>query len=130
MEKIDENDNKIESKTETNMDSNNKEESQCDKDQNEDINSTLKQMGDLLYNNKNLKRGEQAKDKYKFWDTQPVPSFKDEVNTTTIGPIDESEDLELIRKIPLNLPKNYSWHDINIKDKKELKMVNFYYFLI
>ena len=125
MEKIDENDNKIESKTETNIDSCCKVGSGCGKDQNEDINCTLKQMGDLLYNNKNLKRGEHAKDKYKFWDTQPVPSFKDEVNTTTIGPIDESEDLELIRKIPLNLPKSYSWHDINIKDKKELKMVKF-----
>jgi hypothetical protein len=120
MEKIDENDNKIESKNEDKID--NVENI----DQNQDINSTLKQMGDLLYNNKKLKKGEHAKDQYKFWDTQPVPKFKDEINTSTIGPIDESEDLELIRKIPLNLPKSYSWHDINIKDKKELKMVNIF----
>jgi len=118
MEKIDENDKKIETNDI------NKLEGVENIDNNQDINSTLKQMGDLLYNNKKLKKGEQVKDQYKFWDTQPVPSFKDQQNNNKIGPIDEKEDLDSLRKIPLNLPKNYYWHDINIKDKKELKMVN------
>ena len=60
MEKIDENDKKIETNDI------NKLEGVENIDNNQDINSTLKQMGDLLYNNKKLKKGEQVKDQYKL----------------------------------------------------------------
>lgn len=85
-----------------------------------DINETIKQMGDLLYHNTH-KKGETIKDTYKFWDTQPVPKIKEVVDH--IGPIDDKNDWDGLRKTPLNLPNDYYWHDININDKKELQMV-------
>lgn len=113
MEKLDNTDNK--DKIETNQEEkieNSKEE----------VDEMMKQIGDMMYNNNNVKKGEQHKDTYKFWDTQPVPKFNSEIENE--GPLDNKNDLEAVRKEPYNLPKNFNWHDIDIKNKKELKQVS------
>lgn len=84
---------------------------------------SFKEMNELLFNKK-FKKGEHIKDVYKFWDTQPVTNFKEP--TLKIGPIDDKNDLEAVRKEPLALPKNFFWQDIDIKNKKDLQQVRFF----
>ncbi len=51
---------------------------------------------------------------HKFWDTQPVPSFKDGKGTE--GPLKE-QTLEEVSKEPTKLPAGFEWSDINIQDE-------------
>jgi len=86
--------------------------------------TTLKEMGELLSHKSKYKKGDIIKDEYKFWGTQPVNDFKhDEIKP--IGPIDVEKSVDDVQKLPYKLPTNFSWHDVNIKDKKELNMVTF-----
>jgi hypothetical protein len=104
---------------------NNQDNNQDNKDNNqgndEDMQNLLKQM---LFKN-NIKKGEQVKDIYKFWDTQPVPRMDSE-EATEVGPIISENDIEVERKEPYNLPTGYIWYDIDIHDDKELTMVKNY----
>lgn len=104
----------------------NTEKEEVAEDENTDIKEEIKnfkEMNELLFNKK-FKKGEQIKDVYKFWDTQPVTNFKEE--SVKLGPIDDKNDLEAVRKEPLALPKNFFWQDIDIKNKKELTQVNLF----
>ena len=92
---------------------NNNENKQEDK---EGYIEELNQMAELL--NRKPKKGEQIKDSYKFWDTQPVISFKDKVEKA--GPIDDSNILENVKKDPYSLPKGFSWYDVDIHNKEDL----------
>lgn len=97
-------------------------------DENVDVKDEMKsfkEMNELLFNKK-FKKGEHIKDVYKFWDTQPVTNFKEE--TVKLGPIDDKNDLEAVRKEPLALPKDFIWQDIDIKNKKELTQVSKFFF--
>jgi len=94
----------------------------CGHDHPSDYSDTIKQMGDLLYHGNKNKKSNDVKDIYKFWDTQPVPKIKDSVEL--IGPIDDKNDWDAVRKEPLKLPEKYYWNDININDKKDLRMVS------
>lgn len=127
MEKLDpinENKNITETKDQKTEKVSNSNQNQVPMINESDLNDTYKQMSEVFFH-KNQKRGEKVKDVYDFWDNQPVPSFKlDKV--VDIGPIDAKNDLDAVRKEPYKLPNNFSWHDIDIKDKKELQTVSFY----
>lgn len=69
------------------------------------------------------KKEEGPKEKYAFWDSQPVPKIQSNVEET--GPI-ENKTLDEVRKEPYNLPKNYSWYDLDINDPKDLKKVRYF----
>ncbi|KAI9254782.1 acyl-CoA N-acyltransferase [Helicostylum pulchrum] len=56
---------------------------------------------------------------HKFWNTQPVPNFNDEINES--GPIEADIPFDQIRKEPLPLPKDFEWCEINMEDDKEVK---------
>lgn len=110
---------------------NDKENKQEDKNEDEqkdqkfskqELEDQLKYMKELLNQPSRRSGQENIKDKYKFWDTQPVPSFKDSM-PTAIGPIDGKDDYDAVRKTPYALPKNFEWYDVDINDKKDLKMV-------
>jgi glycylpeptide N-tetradecanoyltransferase len=101
----------------TNKETNN--ENQENYEQNQDILNSLKQM---LFKSGSQKKGEQVKDSYKFWDTQPVPKMNSE-DTTEVGPIDTDNDVEKERQEPYKLPTGFSWYDMEIHDDKELTMV-------
>lgn len=131
MEKLDNEDNKQNNKDNLNNDDLNKisniekqtEKEEVAEDESTDIKDEMKnfkEMNELLFNKK-FKKGEQIKDIYKFWDTQPVTNFKEE--SSKLGPIDDKNDLDAVRKEPLALPKNFFWQDIDIKNKKELTQV-------
>ena len=70
-----------------------------------------------------FKKSDIIKDHYKFWDTQPVLSFKDKTKIEKIGPIDNKTQLEDVKVEPYNLPKNFSWYDIDIFNSKDIKML-------
>lgn len=100
----------------------NKQES-SQNNQNELTEEHVDMLEQMTFGNK-LRPGETIKDNYKFWDTQPVPSFKSQ-KIEKIGPIDETEDWDALRKTPYNLPKGFSWEDVDIKNKNDLKEVSF-----
>jgi hypothetical protein len=86
----------------------------------QDMENELKQM---LFKNTTMKKGEQVKDSYKFWDTQPVPKMHSE-DSKDVGPIETDNHVDKERKEPYKLPSGFSWYDIEINDDKELTMVN------
>ncbi len=122
MEKLDDNEENIKNNNESTEKTGKKEE--VIEDENVDVKEELKnykEMNELLFNKK-FKKGEQIKDTYKFWDTQPVTNFKE--SSVKLGPIDDKNDLESVRKEPLPLPKNFFWQDVDIKNKKDLTQVS------
>lgn len=111
--------NKNEKNKEKEQDKDNKEEDSnfSNLSQQESINS----LKEALFKQK-INKSEQVKDKYKFWDTQPVPKIKSE-DTDEIGPLDTNNDVEKERKEPLNLPATFSWSDIDINNNNDLTKV-------
>jgi glycylpeptide N-tetradecanoyltransferase len=84
--------------------------------------SKMLSMGGMSFNRKRKVDDEELKKKErKFWGTQPVPKFSDEV--TNIGPIDTNNDVENEQKEPYNLPKGYIWYDIDIHNSEDLNKV-------
>lgn len=72
------------------------------------------------------KKSETHKEAYAFWDSQPVPSFKGDNNKDYTGPI-EVKTLQDVKPEPYSLPKNFSWNDLDINDKTDLRKVNYLY---
>lgn len=60
-----------------------------------------------------------------FWDTQPVPKMQDYNNTenTVVGPLEEKQTVENVRKEGWPLPKEFEWCEVNLNDEKESKEV-------
>ncbi|KAG4303872.1 hypothetical protein PORY_002726 [Pneumocystis oryctolagi] len=56
---------------------------------------------------------------YKFWNTQPVSSFDEEINEE--GPIDNNKNLENVRKEPYPLLKEFEWATLDLENEEELK---------
>jgi glycylpeptide N-tetradecanoyltransferase len=84
--------------------------------------SELNELKDMLSFTK--KKSEGVKSSYKFWDTQPVPGFKDNKFNNKIGPIDENTDLDKVKDDPYKLPTGFSWVDVDIFNKKDLTTVS------
>ena len=80
----------------------------------------LSELANVLNINK---KSEIIKDSYKFWDTQPVPSFKSEKNNSFIGPIDKIKTIDDIKKEPFNLPNSFEWVDIDINCSTDLNIL-------
>ena len=103
-------------------DTDNKEENLNVND--DEVKSQLKQLEEIsnFVSFKNKDSSNNAiKDEYKFWDTQPVTSFKS--SEVKEGPINNENDLEKVRKEPYSLPKNFIWRDVDINKKSDLKLV-------
>lgn len=98
-------------------DENNKQEETGD--QSSEMMDSIKQM---LFKGGNGRKGDQVKESYRFWDTQPVPKITSD-NTTEIGPIEVDNDVEKERKEPYALPKGFSWWDVDINKDSDLTLV-------
>lgn len=102
---------------------NTNKEANNDNNNEEDVKNQLKDLEEISnfisFKNKDSNK---VKDQYKFWDTQPVPSFKE--NKLEEGPINNENKLDKVRKEPYNLPKSFEWKDIDIKNKDDLKLVS------
>lgn len=108
-------DNTIENNTNENIDK-----------QNNEIDEKLSEMTEKLGSLMSMKQSnkdEKIKDKWQFWDTQPVLKFSD--NKNIIGPIDVIKEVKDVQKDPYKLPTNFSWYEIDIKNKKDLNTVSF-----
>uniref|UniRef100_A0A7R9V3N1 Glycylpeptide N-tetradecanoyltransferase n=1 Tax=Chlamydomonas euryale TaxID=1486919 RepID=A0A7R9V3N1_9CHLO len=65
-----------------------------------------------------------AKDKYAFWETQPVTQFKEAINAEVEdGPIDEAKTPADVRQEPLNLPDSFEWCTCDLSDEAVAKEV-------
>jgi hypothetical protein len=57
----------------------------------------------------------------KFWGVQPVAQSKQQLLTgETEKPIDPPKTQEDIRQIPLQLPKDFSWYEVDIDNPEEV----------
>lgn len=119
----------MEKDIETNKEKTENPQNEDEKPSDNDIEDAQKQFQNMMFHNQKMKKGEMVKEKYAFWDGQPVPSFHTE-KSDKIGPIDDKNDLEALRKTPYNLPKNFEWHDVDINNKKELQAVRRVYFVV
>ncbi|KTW26592.1 glycylpeptide N-tetradecanoyltransferase NMT1 [Pneumocystis jirovecii RU7] len=72
-----------------------------------------------LLNELSLKPARKKMSDYKFWNTQPVCSFDEEISEE--GPIDDSKDLEKVRKEPYPLLKEFEWVTLDVDDEEDLK---------
>lgn len=59
---------------------------------------------------------------YKFWATQPVPSFTEAKNITEDGPVKEVK-IEEVPKMPRKLIDGFEWVEMDLSDEGELKEV-------
>eukprot|EP00879_Flechtneria_rotunda_P029142 GHRR01031415.1.p1 GENE.GHRR01031415.1~~GHRR01031415.1.p1 ORF type:complete len:179 (+),score=37.65 GHRR01031415.1:185-721(+) len=66
-----------------------------------------------------------AKQKYAFWETQPVVQFTEQGGATVAadGPIDAPKAVQDVRQEPYALPESFGWCDCNIEDEKEVQEV-------
>ncbi len=64
----------------------------------------------------------EIKKEYKFWDTQLVPPFNEEI-PLKLGPIKTDFKEEDLKKEPYELPENMEWVDIDITKEEELDKV-------
>lgn len=68
------------------------------------------------------KGGQKDMASYKFWQTQPVPSFSEAKTITEDGPLKEVE-IEEVPKEPRPLYPGFEWVVIDLSDDEELKEV-------
>lgn len=57
---------------------------------------------------------------HKFWSTQPVALPQE---GSQDGPIDPTVDVEKFSKVPLSLPKEYEWVDVDLDNAQEVSEV-------
>lgn len=58
---------------------------------------------------------------YKFWKTQPVPSFDEKVETE--GPIDTSKTVETVRKEPYPIHSSFEWTTLDLESDTDLNQL-------
>ena len=96
-----------------------------DKDSNtlteKERNAFLDQIAKLeLENTKPAHRKSEKKDKYEFWETQPVPQF-DKETSVEFGPIWKDCKVEDLRKTPFDLPEEgLEWKDVDMNQQNEI----------
>uniref|UniRef100_A0A7S0VEK5 Glycylpeptide N-tetradecanoyltransferase n=1 Tax=Polytomella parva TaxID=51329 RepID=A0A7S0VEK5_9CHLO len=66
---------------------------------------------------------DKIKEKYDFWETQPVVQFTEELNADVpAGPI-EVKTVDEIRTTPLNLPASFEWCSVDFNDEAQVQEV-------
>ncbi|KAF8058410.1 hypothetical protein HT031_005534 [Scenedesmus sp. PABB004] len=69
-------------------------------------------------------RRKDAKEKYDFWETQPVMQFTEDGSAAgEDGPIDALKTVADVRQQPYSLPDSFTWCEVNISDEKEVAEV-------
>ncbi|KAG2437646.1 hypothetical protein HYH02_011285 [Chlamydomonas schloesseri] len=58
----------------------------------------------------------QAKDRYAFWETQPVAQFTEEDELAEDGPIDKPKTVQDVRQEPYTLPDSFEWCVCDLTD--------------
>ena len=59
---------------------------------------------------------------HKFWDTQPVPSLRDNFEGEC-GPLDPNTDLSTIRSEPYNMPTGFEWCSLDVNDPNQIQEI-------
>lgn len=80
----------------------------------------IKQMKEWQSNPK-FKELQKLLQPHKFWDTQPVPKFKDMKGDD--GPIITDNTLENVQKDPRPLPTGFEWSNVNLLNDEEAEEV-------
>jgi glycylpeptide N-tetradecanoyltransferase len=78
----------------------------------------LQSLNQMLFKS-GQRKGDQVKENYKFWDTQPVPKITS-LDTNEVGPLDTENDIEKEKQEPYKLPSNFSWYDVDINNNNDL----------
>ena len=78
----------------------------------------LDELNKLKLDSMRRKKGE-IKDKYKFWEEQPVPQFSKDIGVE-FGPINKDCKVENERKEPYPLPAGFEWKDVDVTNPSEL----------
>ncbi|MEW5315763.1 MAG: hypothetical protein WDW38_007169 [Sanguina aurantia] len=65
----------------------------------------------------------QAKDKYTFWETQPVTQFREDGTPIPDGPIDVPKSISDVRQDPYNLPDSFVWSICDLADAAQVHEV-------
>lgn len=69
-------------------------------------------------------RKDKKKERYQFWETQPVAQFNDGDSATVAdGPVDEPKTVADVRQEPYTLPDSFEWCSCDMMDDKECKEV-------
>lgn len=97
------------------------EDTNKDKPNEESNTEILQSLNQMLFKS-GQRKGDQIKDNYKFWDTQPVPKITSQ-ECSEIGPIDTENDIEKERQEAYKLPSNFTWYDVDINDNNDLTKV-------
>eukprot|EP00889_Picochlorum_renovo_P002082 jgi/Picre1/29112/NNA_004505.t1 len=63
------------------------------------------------------------KDKYQFWETQPVSQFHEDDGEIVEGPIDDPKTVSDVRQDPYSLPSSFEWCDCDVQDEGVLKEI-------
>ncbi|KAI9258161.1 acyl-CoA N-acyltransferase [Phascolomyces articulosus] len=58
-------------------------------------------------------------DDHRFWNTQPVPQYDEEVNE--VGAIEPSVPVDQVSKDPPPLPKEFEWCEVDMTDEAQVK---------
>ncbi|KAK9815189.1 hypothetical protein WJX73_010437 [Symbiochloris irregularis] len=67
----------------------------------------------------------QPKDRYAFWETQPVPQYSEQADGKQAedGPIDPVKTVADVRQDPYNLPAGYEWSTCDLTDTATVKEI-------
>ena len=79
----------------------------------EDKKKFLDELNKMKLESVQRKKGE-IKDKYKFWEEQPVPQFSKDIGVE-FGPINKDCKVENERKEPYPLPAGFEWKDVDVR---------------
>lgn len=77
----------------------------------------------LLHPSKRPRSRQAVKEKYQFWETQPVAQFNENDRGSGDGPIDKTKTVEEIRGEPYPLPDGFEWSTCDISDSKVVEEV-------
>lgn len=62
----------------------------------------------------------QSKEKWKFWETQPVPALKTSVPNGINEAIESNKQLSEINANSFSLPEGFNWDDLDLNNGEEL----------
>ena len=73
--------------------------------------------------NRNAPKSEyelQAKEAWKFWETQPVPQLGSAIPNGINEPIEPNKQIEEIKQDAFSLPSGFKWSDLDINNHDQL----------
>lgn len=68
--------------------------------------------------------GQAPKDKYMFWETQPVVQFSADAAADAAGPIDAPKSVADVRPDPLPLPAGFAWATVDVTDAAQVESLH------